>query len=523
MGAPDTKELGEAGGRDGKRREHSTDEELNTTQAYKIVQDIENAPSAAVPSASERNPNVWDDVLRRNNIALLCYTGGMSFTVVLQLLMVFVTYLLEPDIFQPDYDGRSATNYAVVLTLATVVQFVSFTLIAVATFQVGKDFEAKVSDPSAIAKVFFASTVAFCGGYFTCVIIDSKTLTFPEDVASDRTVFSIAMRCFYYSTAVMTSVGYGDETLRHAWALIIVDVQMLLANIYAVGFFAICLHQFRQRKREAPGLQFRRRGWLGRCMKYLRTNVPGLERLRKLVVKYLLAFTFGLELINVIMFLSSESHPFRHDGSVDNTRYVIASLLLQCIQLFVIILVSIRLTQKLRSREVSASFLVQSFLSTVLLFAGIYFSIMLVDTRSFGFFDLKTEDYGVENVGMWLLYFSISTQTTTGFGDVVPVRWSSQLVVSLQMFTAFLYQVVILGLGMVHVIKIVGRQYERRYSTRRLPGVRHSASFSLSTARNIFGTGPAASRRISQTRGSTEGRGSMGYKSPVADRTDSMV
>ena len=43
-------------------------------------------------------------------------------------------------------------------------------------------------------------------------------------------------------------------------------------------------------------------------------------------------------------------------------------------------------------------------------------------------------------------YFSLTTQTTTGYGDVIATSWVSQIAVMVQMLTAVLYSVVILGM-----------------------------------------------------------------------------
>ena len=47
-----------------------------------------------------------------------------------------------------------------------------------------------------------------------------------------------------------------------------------------------------------------------------------------------------------------------------------------------------------------------------------------------------------------LLFFSVTTMTTTGLGDVYPTQWYSRLAVTAQLLLATLYAVVILGMGL---------------------------------------------------------------------------
>ena len=53
---------------------------------------------------------------------------------------------------------------------------------------------------------------------------------------------------------------------------------------------------------------------------------------------------------------------------------------------------------------------------------------------------------------LWqFIYFSFTSQTTTGFGDIVPIGALPRLIVSVQLLMTVVFTFVILGLGLSHL------------------------------------------------------------------------
>eukprot|EP00466_Bigelowiella_natans_P000285 jgi/Bigna1/125588/aug1.1_g296 len=99
-----------------------------------------------------------------------------------------------------------------------------------------------------------------------------------------------------------------------------------------------------------------------------------------------------VEMIAVSIFLG-ENNPF-DEGTEKDVPAIIGSITVQVLMMFMILLTSTRLVQKANSNEVSPSFLIQSFLSTAILFAGIYFTLMLINKDLALLLDISAEHNG---------------------------------------------------------------------------------------------------------------------------------
>eukprot|EP00467_Chlorarachnion_reptans_P022433 CAMPEP_0114493848 /NCGR_PEP_ID=MMETSP0109-20121206/4329_1 /TAXON_ID=29199 /ORGANISM="Chlorarachnion reptans, Strain CCCM449" /LENGTH=598 /DNA_ID=CAMNT_0001670829 /DNA_START=236 /DNA_END=2032 /DNA_ORIENTATION=+ len=411
------------------------------------------------------------------SLSLICYTGAMTVCMILEILMVLIVYLVNPYYFGNSTGGyhekdqerkvhsRKHEDADLIITLCACIQCVVCGMVFFATIQIARDFRTSFSEPSNMFKVFFATLTAFAGIYFLISVTDQSSLVrtgIDQDVSESADVLIMGIRCLYFSTATITSVGFGDVVARHWAAVTVSSIEMILGMSYTVGFFVICLHQFREREHflALSGKQ-QRRGIVSKCFKWIRDNVPGAECARKIVIRFLLLVSLAVEIIAVSIFMSHGSNPFQQGAEKDVTLIAV-SITIQLMELFLILLVSMRLVQKAKSHEVSVSFLLQSFFSTAILFAGVYFTLLLINSNAFRYYSQNRKKDGVFKVAGELMYFSITVMTTTGYGDIYPATWYAQLAVCIQMVVAFIYTVVIIGLGMVHVIELLPSTISRR-------------------------------------------------------------
>jgi hypothetical protein len=117
----------------------------------------------------------------------------------------------------------------------------------------------------------------------------------------------------------------------------------------------------------------------------------------------------------------------------------------------------VRLVSKLsHSRPIALSNLLQSYLSTALLFAGVYFTLYLYDHGTFHHFHIAQTRPSVWTILTQALYFSVSVMSLTCFGDVYPELLSSRLLVSVHLLVSVSYGVVIFGLGTSRFIQQMG-------------------------------------------------------------------
>lgn len=154
-----------------------------------------------------------------------------------------------------------------------------------------------------------------------------------------------------------------------------------------------------------------------------------------------------LSLLDATISSSDLERPVGNPGFVAGAVIII---ILQFTQIILIVMTSVKLTKQMLHHTATSNFLFQSYMSTILLFAAVYTLLYRLDIS--GWDEVysgapKNSDY-VSKVFVRFLYFSISTMTSTGFGDIHPFRWYTYLIVSVEMLLGVLYSTVILARGM---------------------------------------------------------------------------
>eukprot|EP00003_Mantamonas_plastica_P022820 TRINITY_DN3951_c0_g1_i3.p1 TRINITY_DN3951_c0_g1~~TRINITY_DN3951_c0_g1_i3.p1 ORF type:complete len:331 (+),score=44.17 TRINITY_DN3951_c0_g1_i3:242-1234(+) len=176
-------------------------------------------------------------------------------------------------------------------------------------------------------------------------------------------------------------------------------------------------------------------------------------KIRPVLVNNLLVLTALWQTLNVgILSLMDDAVV---DGQSVTTLDVGLGIMIffQLLLLIFMIAISIKLAKQIKHRSVTTLFLARSYVSTCLLFAGIYTLIFRIDPKSFtGIFEHEVGERA-NNVPIFLLfvkflYFSITTMTTVGYGDLIPRLWYSYLVVNIEMLVSVTYITVIFGRGL---------------------------------------------------------------------------
>ena len=123
--------------------------------------------------------------------------------------------------------------------------------------------------------------------------------------------------------------------------------------------------------------------------------------------------------------------------------------ILQCLYL---LLASRQLVYQLVQGDIKPMQIVGLYLSTILFYANIFEVCLLMDATSFGF----TQGTGanattnVVSVHIAFIYYSVSTITSTGFGDIYPRLTVPKIVSSSELLLALFYQVGIFTIGLKH-------------------------------------------------------------------------
>jgi len=130
-------------------------------------------------------------------------------------------------------------------------------------------------------------------------------------------------------------------------------------------------------------------------------------------------------------------------------------LLFQFFQFIIVGISSIQIIRVIDAKEMSLTFLVQSYIALMTLFGGIYLTIYLfVGVNGFYFnpagFD--STDQSIFKTFGELLWFSFVIMTTIGFGDVAPVHTAARIFVFMEMLLSVFYGIVVLGIAMTRTM-----------------------------------------------------------------------
>ncbi|EDQ86846.1 uncharacterized protein MONBRDRAFT_27870 [Monosiga brevicollis MX1] len=160
----------------------------------------------------------------------------------------------------------------------------------------------------------------------------------------------------------------------------------------------------------------------------------------------------------------------------------------QAVQVVVTVAASVKLAKQIMHNTASDSFIVQSYLSTVLLYAGVYTLIHRLDYSSFAGMEESIQDVTRDDYVFLsfckLLYFSVATMTSTGFGDIYSGKWYMDLVVVTEMLLSVVYNVTIFARGIV----VIGQRSAGRANNEPRPhdGQRTAMQSTTSFTNSVF-------------------------------------
>jgi len=162
------------------------------------------------------------------------------------------------------------------------------------------------------------------------------------------------------------------------------------------------------------------------------------QYITNVIVQYLFNFTLVWQILNVV--------------AADTSRLGVSVLLfLQSFHLLGVLFITFLMLRRVRQVSFSLAFLIQSYLSTLALFAGIYFLIFKLDDSSFaGVIQGDASSFHPFFEYVRILYFSATTMTTVGYGDISPHSWYACVLVIGEQLVSFVFTTVLFGMGMVH-------------------------------------------------------------------------
>ncbi|KAJ9447152.1 hypothetical protein DIPPA_03668 [Diplonema papillatum] len=190
------------------------------------------------------------------------------------------------------------------------------------------------------------------------------------------------------------------------------------------------------------------------------------ERFTKRIIHWmaLASFVWQIMCVTLLMilgFILNRDHDQQDSSALWVQVTLIVMVVLQSIQIVGMICVMYKIGMQIAHHTISLETLVQSYVSTVLGMGGIYFLFMAMDSSSFDGLNNKWKGEVPEHVilakpgDQWalflhLVYFSSTTMTGTGYGDISPRTWFAVMFVIMQQLMAVSYSTVIFGLALQH-------------------------------------------------------------------------
>eukprot|EP00035_Acanthoeca_spectabilis_P011269 m.198324 g.198324 ORF g.198324 m.198324 type:complete len:293 (-) comp15291_c0_seq9:1273-2151(-) len=191
----------------------------------------------------------------------------------------------------------------------------------------------------------------------------------------------------------------------------------------------------------------------------------GKEKLGKEITGRLLLLTVLWQVLNVglltLLDMTTPASVFSHGNNYFELGIVLM-VACQLLHLLIMVASTVKLAKQLLHHTATSSFLFQSYLSTIVLYAGIYTLLHRYQPDSWSGAEtgraLSSEDYVVKSFIIFL-YYSTTTITSTGYGDVYPEAWYLYLLVSSEMLLGVLYQAGIFSRG---IDLLINRAIDRK-------------------------------------------------------------
>jgi len=175
---------------------------------------------------------------KRSYVGTMLLRHLFLFSFVWQVINVILATVLYPKRGQSDLNPQELT---ILISIMAVFQVIHLGLVFVTSIKLCRKVIHKTAAPLFVAQSFLSTLFMYSGMYslIFCVFPNSFAGVNPEE-----SHISIAARFLYFSTATMTTVGYGDVNASYWVSEVVVSTQMLISLTYTVIIFTQGLAHF---------------------------------------------------------------------------------------------------------------------------------------------------------------------------------------------------------------------------------------------------------------------------------------
>ena len=384
------------------------------------------------------------------------------------MLPVFINYGICPDLYNPNVVTSDAARGGGLFIFAFFHLF-SFLAIVSSTFVLMFELGHHVVKPSHLVSMYFAIVIHYASWYQLVYACNTQSIALPV-VDTDYTLGNRMVIFFYLSTAIMTTAGLGDCFPVMWWCKAIAMTEMVLSLLYTTGIFGIGLDHFRtvmeriEREANDPTLP-RTASTLpfNDFLQKVKTKYPVLDRMRVLAIRWILPLTVVIQLVLLGLLVAAYGHNGHIFGDDDGSSAKAGEgvvnflcLLFQFFQFILVLISSLQIIRVINAKDMSLTFLIQSYIALMTLFGGIYLTIYLFVGKSG--FTFNSQGFDIEDQNIFktfgeLLWFSFVVMTTIGFGDVAPIHTAARIFVFTEMLLSVFYGIVVLGIAMARTMQ----------------------------------------------------------------------
>ena len=386
----------------------------------------------------------------------------------LYMLPVFINYGVCQDMYA---DTANPSNRGGAIFIFAFFHFFSFVAIVSSTFVLMFELGHHVVKPSHLVSMYFAIVIHYASWYQFMYACNQQSISILAGTGMDNST-DLAQRMvvfFYLSCAIMTTAGLGDIFPVMWWCKAVAMTQMVLSLLYTTGIFGIGLDHFRAVMERAEravndptvaapmsNLPF------SEFFDNVKRRYPWADRARVFGIRWILPLTVVIQLVLLGLLVAAYGHS-GHIFTNDESTSAVAGegvvnflcLLFQFFQFILVVISSLQIIRVINAKDMSLTFLIQSYIALMTLFGGIYLTIYLFVGQSGFYFNPAGFDADNQNIFKTfgeLLWFSFVVMTTIGFGDVAPINTAARIFVFVEMLLSVFYGIVVLGIAMARTM-----------------------------------------------------------------------